>query len=30
MANRWQAALGLDVRFPSGHADFLAQCHGAG
>ena len=30
IANRWQAAMGLDVRFPSSHADFLARCHAAG
>ncbi|KAB8062489.1 proline hydroxylase [Janthinobacterium sp. FT14W] len=30
IANRWQAAMGLDVRFPSSHVDFLARCHAAG
>nr|WP_307732696.1 2OG-Fe(II) oxygenase [Massilia agri] len=30
IANRWQAALGLDTRFPSEHADYLARCHAAG
>jgi hypothetical protein len=30
IANRWQAALGLDVRFPEAHADYLARCHAAG
>ena len=30
IANRWQAALGLDVRFPAEHPDFLARCHAAG
>jgi hypothetical protein len=30
IANRWQAALGLDGRFPAAHEDFLARCHAAG
>ena len=30
IANRWQAAMDLDARFPSSHADFLARCHAAG
>ena len=30
IANRWQAALGLDTRFPDEHADYLARCHAAG
>lgn len=30
IANRWQAALKIDTRFPSQHADFLARCHAAG
>ncbi|TXG01875.1 2OG-Fe(II) oxygenase [Massilia arenae] len=30
IANRWQAALGLDTRFPPAHADFLEKCHAAG
>ncbi len=30
IANRWQAALGLDTRFPDTHADYLARCHAAG
>jgi uncharacterized protein len=30
VANRWNAAMGLDVRYPEKHADFLARCHDAG
>lgn len=30
IANRWHDAMGIDVRFPPGHADFIARCHGAG
>jgi len=30
IANRWQAAMGLPVRFPPEHEDFLARCHAAG
>ena len=30
IANRWQATLRLDVRFPPTHAEFLARCHDAG
>jgi hypothetical protein len=30
IANRWQAALGIDTRFPDAHADYLARCHAAG
>lgn len=29
-ANRWNAAMGIDVRYPVKHADFLARCHAAG
>jgi hypothetical protein len=30
IANRWQASMGLETRFPSSHADFLSRCHAAG
>jgi uncharacterized protein len=30
VANRWHAAMRLDVRFPDNHAEFLARCHAAG
>ena len=30
VANRWNEALRLDVRYPAEHRDFLARCHGAG
>ena len=29
-ANRWNAMMELDVRFPTRHAEFLARCHAAG
>jgi hypothetical protein len=29
-ANRWNAALGMDVRFPKRHAEFIKRCHAAG
>ncbi|MFC3124968.1 2OG-Fe(II) oxygenase [Pseudoroseomonas globiformis] len=30
LADRWNAAMGLDIRYPARHADFLARCHAAG
>jgi hypothetical protein len=30
VANRWHEAMGLPVRFPEAHADFIARCHTAG
>jgi hypothetical protein len=30
VANRWNEAMGLKVRYPDTHADFLVQCHRAG
>ncbi len=30
IANSWNAAMGIDVRFPDAHAEFLARCHAAG
>ncbi|HEV8260930.1 MAG TPA: 2OG-Fe(II) oxygenase [Burkholderiales bacterium] len=30
IANRWNAAMRIDVRYPRTHADFLARCHDAG
>jgi hypothetical protein len=30
IANRWNAAMGSEVRYPEQHADFLARCHQAG
>jgi hypothetical protein len=30
IANRWNAAMDIDVRYPEQHADFIARCHAAG
>ncbi|WP_457281921.1 2OG-Fe(II) oxygenase [Polaromonas sp. P5_D5] len=30
VANAWNQAMGVDVRYPVAHADFLARCHKAG
>jgi uncharacterized protein len=30
VANAWNEAMGIDVRYPATHADFLARCHEAG
>ncbi len=30
VANRWNQALGVDIRYPAEHATFLARCHAAG
>ena len=30
VANRWNEAIGIDVRFPASHEAFLARCHEAG
>ena len=30
VANRWNETLGIDVRYPPRHADFLRRCHEAG
>ena len=30
VANRWNDAMGIQVRFPATHAEFLARCHAAG
>jgi hypothetical protein len=30
IANRWNAAMGADVRYPLAHEEFIARCHAAG
>jgi uncharacterized protein len=30
LANRWNEAMGIDVRYPEEHADFITRCHEAG
>src|SRR6266581_6258317 len=30
VANRWNEALDINVRYPEGHADFIWRCHQAG
>src|SRR2546421_4747793 len=30
LANAWNEAMGVEVRFPSDHAEFIARCHAAG
>jgi hypothetical protein len=30
IANRWHERMGMEVRFPAEHAEFLARCHDAG
>ena len=30
IANRWNEAMGIDVRYPAEHADFITRCHAAG
>jgi hypothetical protein len=30
IANRWNEAMGIDVRYPEWHAEFLERCHRAG
>jgi uncharacterized protein len=30
VANRWNTAMGIEVRYPENHRDFLERCHNAG
>jgi hypothetical protein len=30
VANRWNAAMGIDVRYPKRHGEFVQRCHDAG
>jgi hypothetical protein len=30
IANRWQERMGIEARFPTDHADYIARCHDAG
>ena len=30
IANRWNEAMGIDIRYPAAHAAFLERCHDAG
>ena len=30
IANRWNAAMGMDARYPEKHSEFLDRCHAAG
>jgi len=30
IANRWNTAMGIEVRYPARHAEFIARCHDAG
>ncbi|HJZ78413.1 MAG TPA: 2OG-Fe(II) oxygenase [Vicinamibacterales bacterium] len=30
IANRWNEAMGVDVRYPASHGDFITRCHAAG
>jgi hypothetical protein len=30
IANRWNEAMGIDVRYPATHAEFIRRCHEAG